>query len=169
METILHTLSQLGIDGPSMVFYLVNFGSLLVLLTVILYKPLLGYLEKRQKAISDSVTEAQQLQELLDKERSEMAASREAMRAEITEQLESMKKHLREQEATMLKEIEEKRSLLLAQAKEQIDAEKASIMKEVEGKTIEMIKQVVLYVVQNKVPENVVTDSVNEAWKSYTS
>ena len=165
----LETLSQFGIDVWSMVFYLVNFGVLLVVLTFLLYRPILSFLEKRQKAIADSVTEADELKKLLEEERAEMKRTKEQAQAELKAEVEHVKKTLREQEEKLTKDMEDKRSAMLAEAKAQIDAEKAALLKDAEAKTLSIIKEVVLYVVQNKVPQDVVHASVEEAWSSYKS
>ena len=48
-------LSKLGINLGHVVFYLVNTGLLLTVLTYVLYKPILRFLDKRRDQIRRSV------------------------------------------------------------------------------------------------------------------
>jgi len=65
-------ISALGINLPSLLAQLINFTLLLVLLTVLAYKPLLRVLDERKKRIQEGL------------EASEAAKQRQAARAAAT-------------------------------------------------------------------------------------
>jgi F-type H+-transporting ATPase subunit b len=57
--------AKLGIDWRLLIAQLVNFVILFSALTFLLYKPLIGVLEKRQKKIADSLKDAERIGEEL--------------------------------------------------------------------------------------------------------
>ncbi len=61
-------MTQLGINLPSLIIYLVNFGILLAVLYVLAYKPLLRAIDQRSERIADSLAAA-------DRARDEAASS----------------------------------------------------------------------------------------------
>ena len=62
----MEALEKLGINPMSILLYLINLGSVLLVLTYLLYKPVLGFLDKRRKQISDSIQEAEILRDKFD-------------------------------------------------------------------------------------------------------
>ena len=59
------------------------------------------------------------------------------------------------------------RSEMMAKAQSEIDEKKASIMKDAEAATMILIKKVIFEIVKNKVPENVIQESIKDAWQQY--
>ena len=57
--------AKLGIDWRLLIAQLINFVILFLALTFLLYKPLIGVLEKRQKKIADSLRDAERISEEL--------------------------------------------------------------------------------------------------------
>jgi F-type H+-transporting ATPase subunit b len=71
--------AKLGIDWRLLIAQLVNFAVLFAALTFLLYKPLIGVLEKRQKKIADSLKDAERIgQELKSAEAKSLAVLTEA-------------------------------------------------------------------------------------------
>ena len=71
-------MTQLGINLPSLIIYLFNFGILLGVLYVLAYKPLLRAIDQRAERISDSLAAA-------DRARDEAASSRAAIAEQLNE------------------------------------------------------------------------------------
>ena len=71
-------LIQLGVNTWSLIFYLVNFGILVVVLYFFAYKPLLRAMDQRSERISDSLAAA-------DRARDEAASSRSAIEEQLNE------------------------------------------------------------------------------------
>ena len=55
-------LANLGINTQSLIIYIVNFGILVLVLNRYLFKPLAGFLDKRQNNIKQSLEEANTIQ-----------------------------------------------------------------------------------------------------------
>lgn len=71
-------ITDLGINGPSLIAYVVNFVILLGILSVFAYKPLLRVLDQRSERIRESL-------EAADRARDEAAASRETIEGRLDE------------------------------------------------------------------------------------
>ena len=69
-------LDKLGIDGPSLIAFLINFFILFGLLTLILYKPVTRMLDQRSAKIKESLEQAERM-------RQESVRAEEAVKAEI--------------------------------------------------------------------------------------
>ncbi len=158
-------LQKLGIDGWSMLLYLVNTGLLLVLLTKLLYRPLLSMLDERRDTIRRNLHETELLKQRFAEEtkqrEKETRAAMDRLQADIVlakEQAESRVK-------TLLANAEQERDALLEKARIQIQAEKGRLLKEVEVESRKRIEQTILFVLKNKIPEATVRASVEEAWK----
>ena len=71
-------ITDLGINGPSLLAYLINFVLLLGILTLFAYKPLLRVLDQRTERIRESL-------EAAERARNEAASSREAIEEQLNE------------------------------------------------------------------------------------
>ena len=71
-------IADLGINGPSLIAYLINFVLLLAILTLFAYKPLMRVLDQRSERIRESL-------EAADRAREEAASSREAIEEQLNE------------------------------------------------------------------------------------
>ena len=75
---VLLGITELGVNLPSLIAYLVNFIILLGILGIFAYKPLLRMLDERTARIRESL-------EAADRAREDAAASQEAIQEQITE------------------------------------------------------------------------------------
>lgn len=162
-------LSTLGIDPLSILVYILNIGLPLLVLTYVVSKPLLKFLDERRDKIRRSVEEAQLLKEELDKKAEEaLEASRKAEET-LKQEMENLRKFTEEKRAELTAEMEAARAEMLAKADVDITRRKNEIMQDAEKATLVLIQKIVLHIVQNKVPAEVVEASVKEAWKDYSS
>lgn len=160
-------LSKLGIEPWNILIYILNTGLLLTVLIYVLYKPILRILDERRKQIKDSVEEAQILKVELDKRSIEAKEATAKAEAELKKEMENLRKFTEEKRAELIADMDKARSEMLAKAEEDITRRKGEILKDAEATTLELIKKIVLHIVQNKVPEEVIQDSIKSAWKVY--
>ena len=71
-------ITDLGINGPSLIAYLINFVLLLGILTLFAYKPLLKVLDQRSERIRESL-------EAADRARADAAGSQQAIEDQLNE------------------------------------------------------------------------------------
>ncbi|MFA6024125.1 MAG: hypothetical protein WC777_02835 [Candidatus Gracilibacteria bacterium] len=162
-------LATLGIDPLSILLYLLNTGLLLVVLIYVLYKPILRYLDQRRDQIRRSVEEAQLLKVELDKKSVEAEEASKKAEETLKREMENLRKFTEDKRAELTAEMEMARNEMLAKADADITRRKEELMKDAERATMDLIKKVVLHIVQNKVPEEVVEASIQDSWKQFNS
>jgi F-type H+-transporting ATPase subunit b len=162
-------LSKLGIDPLSILLYLLNTGLLLIVLIYVLYKPILRYLDERRDQIRRSVHEAQILKEELDKKSVEAEEASKKAEETLKREMENLRKFTEEKRAELTAEMEAARAEMLAKADADITRRKMEILQDAEKATMDLIKKVVLHIVQNKVPGDVVEASIKDSWKQFNS
>lgn len=108
-------LSTLGVQWNTLIAQLINYGILLVALTVLLYKPILKLLDERRDRIAKSMEESKKIEQQLK----EMEKSRQAA----------------------MKELDQKASALLADAKKQADGSRAEMMKAAEQEVAALMER----------------------------
>ncbi len=108
-------LSALGIDWGMLIAQLINYGVLLIALTVLLYRPVLKLLDERTMKIKQSMEDAKKL----------------------SEQLKDMEK----QQSKAMKELDAKGAAILAEAKKQAEHSKADIVKAAQTEADAILKK----------------------------
>lgn len=161
----MEVLQKLGIDWWSMLLYLVNTGLLLVLLTKLLYKPLLKIMDERRETVRKNLEETEHLKQSFAEQTSlreqEMKASMERLQAEVL----AAKKQAEERVQVLMADAEKDRERLLEDARKQIKSEKDRLMKDLESDVRKRIEDTILFVLKNKLPSETVQKSVESAWK----
>ncbi|TSC99853.1 MAG: F-type H+-transporting ATPase subunit b [Candidatus Peregrinibacteria bacterium Greene1014_49] len=108
-------LNALGIDLGVLISQLINYGILLVALTVLLYRPILKLLDERKDRIAKSMEDSKKIEHQLK----EMETSRKAA----------------------MKELDQKSSALLAEAKKQADTSRSELMKAAEQEVSALLER----------------------------
>ncbi len=158
-------LMKLGIDGWGVLLYVVNFGILLAVLTRFLYRPLMKAIDARQKLITDNVAAAEQLRAGFEKEAAQQKADTAAHVARLEAELAQAKTAADAQAKKLLAEAEERKAKLLAETQQQIEAMKVAVKKDLEADMLRTMKHVVTAVLRDRVPAEIVQESVRDAWK----
>lgn len=160
-------LASLGIDLWSIVLYLVNTGVLLAVLTYFLYKPLMKFMDERRKKIKDSIEEAQSLRDEFAAELAKTQKEKEKVEAELREELQKLHKFTDQKRAELVKEMEAARADMMQKAQAEIDQKKEQLIKDAEADVKRLMSQIILQIVENQVPEEVIQGSIKDAWKHY--
>ncbi len=163
----METLLTLGIDWQSLIIYLVNFGVLFVIVGKYVLPKILQHLDDRKNTIEGSIEEANKLKDSFQKKLAEIEKEKEEAKIQLLNEIEEVKKTLDTQRQALTESMEQERHQMLETASKEINERKEMLMKEVEEHMLEVVKKMVLFVVQNKLPEDVVKESVNDAWKEY--
>ncbi len=160
-------LDQLGISLDSILIYLVNYGVLLAVLSYLLYKPINNFTTKRRETIKGQLEQASDIKKEFEQELENLKAEKLLAEKQLQSELKSMKEYISDKKKELLEEIDSKRSQMLEKAQQEIDEAKASMIKEVETDLLKKMSQIILEVLNNKVPAEVITESVSEAWAEY--
>lgn len=160
-------LASLGIDPWGMLLYLLGTGVVLVALTYYLYKPIIKFVDERRKQIKDSIDEARNLQATFTKQLEESELKRQETEQELKTELEKLHKFTEQKKAELISEMEEARGNMMQKAQKEIDERKANLIKEAEKEILNLMSKIILNIVENKVPANVIEESVQSAWQTY--
>lgn len=161
----MEALDKLGIDLKSMLVYVVNFGIILFIMARYAYKPILNILDKRRNIIEGSLNEAETLKKEFQRKMTEIEQEKKDTEQKLKQELENLKKYTEQKRDELIKDMDIQRAQMMEQAHAEIEQKMAEIMNSAEKKTQELIKKIVLWIVHNKVPTEVIQESIGEAWE----
>lgn len=161
-------LLTLGIDPWAIVVYLGNTGLVIAVLTYLIYKPVLRILDKRREIIASGLDEAQNLQAIFEKRLAETEAQGKEAEEKFRHELEKLKSYTEEKKAELLADMERSRNEMLTKADEEIRKRKDSLLQEAEKDIKMLMAKIILDIVENKVPENVIEESIASGWNKYS-
>lgn len=131
-------MEKLGIQPSLLVAQVVNFAIIVVVLTKLLYKPILGVLEKRKREIAQglAITEKMQQEEEKFKERKEKMLLE--VRKEGHEVIEEARKQAKVEEKEILATAREEASEVMAKGKAEVERMRAALSKNLEAESIKL-------------------------------
>lgn len=160
-------LLTLGIDPLAIVVYLANTGLVLFVLLKLIYKPVFKIIDERRTIIINSMEEAKQLQVQFEKKLQEAEQKTKKVEVELKEELTNLHKYTEEKRSELIAEMDQARNDMLQKAQEEIERRKADLIKEAENDIKKIMARVILDIVENKVPENVIEESIHSSWKQF--
>jgi len=163
----MESLGRLGIDVWSLLVYAVNLGLIVFILAKFFTKPLLDAIDKRRNQISDNINEAERFKNELVKQKDLMEKEKEALRAKVEEEMRTFNLSIDKRKKDAEAEIEASKAKMLADIKRVMDEEKANLQANVKKEVAALVEKMVLYIVNNKIPREVVEDSTKDAWNLY--
>lgn len=165
---MMEKLLTLGIDPFAMLVYMANTGLVLIILTKLLYKPVLRILDQRRDMVNKSMTEAENLREAFEKQVAEVEKQKKQTEMELKEEISKLHKFTEEKRIQLVAEMEAAKSAMIHKAQEEIETRKAGMMKEIEHDVKMLMGKVILDIVENKVPEKVIEESISSSWKNFS-
>jgi F-type H+-transporting ATPase subunit b len=130
---------KLGIDGKLLLFQAINFLVLLFILRKVLYKPLLGFLEKRRKKIEEGLAKAEKFEaEWLKIKEREKEITEKAEKSAV-QIMEKARISAQAKEKEMSQEAREKSEKIIEEAKKEVVMEKEKALGELKGETADFI------------------------------
>lgn len=131
-------MDQLGINWQGLLAQIVNFGILLFLLRMVLYKPVLNMLNQRSEKIRDSLQRAEEMKQAAERAKEEHAALVEQGRKEgqaIISRAEQIAARMREEAQTQARTEAEQ---FLAQARAEIERDKQRAIAELRAQVADL-------------------------------
>jgi F-type H+-transporting ATPase subunit b len=131
-------MEQLGIDTSLLLAQIVNFSIIMFVLTKLLYKPILGMLEKRRKEIEAglSLTEKMRLEEEKMKEKKDKMT--EGARKDARRLLEEAKKEAQEQEKRIVSEAHVQAAAIIEKGKAEVERQQEQMRKDLEKEAVDL-------------------------------
>jgi|CXWL01.1.fsa_nt_gi F-type H+-transporting ATPase subunit b len=163
----MEALAKLGIDINSILIYLINFGILFAVVAYFITGPVVRMLEKRRKEIEGNLNKAETIKREFVDERKKLEKERDAVRVEMETQLSHMKKELESKRKQQEEAMDLKKAKMMEDMRSVMEEEKGKIMENAEKQTLDLISKVLMHIVSNKIPQEVIQESVRDAWKTY--
>ncbi|HLG72682.1 MAG TPA: F0F1 ATP synthase subunit B [Chloroflexota bacterium] len=140
----------LGIDGPRLIFQIVNFLILLFLLQRLLFKPILRLMDQRATKIRESIDEAHRMQQLADEIREMNEKVREDAKRDANEILEGARRMAEQYEASERERARKEADLFLERQREEIQLERDRAIAEVRRIVVDLAIDAAGKVVEQK-------------------
>ena len=160
-------LDQLGISLDSILIYLVNYGVLLAVLSYLLYNPIRNFTTKRRETIVNQLEEAEMIKKEFTTQLENLKAEKLETEKKLQTELDSMRSFVTEKKKELISEMEAERKKMLEKTAQEIAEAKEQMVSEVEVELQKKMSQIILEVISNKVPKEVISQSVTEAWSEY--
>jgi F-type H+-transporting ATPase subunit b len=136
MEAITNTL---GLNWPGLIWHLINFGVLLFLLRLVLFKPIVTMLDARAQRVRDSMEQA----DLARRQAEQAEADRQALLLETRREAEQIRARADDQAKRILADAEARAKERQALAEQQAEATARQIedrvMAQVRGQLADMV------------------------------
>jgi F-type H+-transporting ATPase subunit b len=149
----LEALGALGITPAGLIAYIINFGLLVVLLQMFLYKPVKNRLAERQQRIAESLEAADRASEEAAQQRQEfekeLAQAREKAQEEAREAAEKTEKMRQE----ILEDARKEAEAIKSQAREEAEAERQQVMADLRQQAAELAMQIARKIVGETIDE----------------
>lgn len=158
-------LAKIGIDLPSVLFYLLNFGVIVIILAKFVYKPALKSLDDRREAIRKNLEESTSLKEDFAREIKEQKRLREMESRKLNESIDKIKYEAEEKQKEYLKEAEAERDRMISEAKQQSETMKNELTTLVEKELLSKVNIIVNEAVKRKLTGEEATIYIYKAWK----
>lgn len=160
-------LANLGISLESVVIYILNYGLLLAVLTYLLYDPIVKFTDKRRETIKGQLEEASLIKEEFASQLESLKSDKLDAEKTLQKEIESLRTYVADKKKELISEMEAERKSMLEKAQLEIAEAKEHMISEVEKDLQKKMSQIILEVISNKVPKEVITESVTEAWSEY--
>ena len=161
----MEALQRLGIDGASIIFYLVNYGVLFFILNKFVIRPLTKKMDERSSQIRTNLQEAEQLRIDFQTEMARKTAEASNRDQRLSLELAAIRENAEQQAQRLMKEAEKQREQLLTKTNEDISAMKDRLLSDIEQDLLGRIEKIVRHVLTEAgSDEKMVASSVKTAW-----
>jgi len=157
-------VAPIGIDGYSILQYLLSYGILLAVLGYFMYPKLIKVIDERRSAIKNNLENAEKLQLELEKQVASHIKEKKDLLEDFRVEREKALKEIAEKRKTMLKEVEEQTEKLRTESQNKIDQQQRGLILGAEDKLVMIMKSILKDVLVD-VPEETIEKSVVNAWK----
>lgn len=162
-------LDNLGINLWSVLIHFVNIFSLVLILTFVLYKPLLKMMSERKRKIVTSIDEIEILKKEFDEKLMTMRQERESLHATYQEQMSKGQKEVEEQKAILLAEMQTTREKLLQETQHEMEMQKKEILQTVQKEVLTAMQKIVTTVIKSNMDTPTIAKSVQDQWEKHLS
>ena len=159
-------MDKLGIEPSLFIAQLINVTIIMVLLNWLMYKPILGMLEKRKKKIQEGLELTEKMRLEWEKMDEKKAKLMEEARIDALKLIEEAKKQAKSEEHVVLEETRKKSDDMIEKAKREIAELKLSMDKQVRREAValavEMTKRILGNVMSKELQHTIVRKQMKD-------
>jgi F-type H+-transporting ATPase subunit b len=141
-------MEQLGINGPLLLFQLINFGAIVAVLSALLYKPVRNMLNERTERIEQSIRESEQVKQQLANAKRDYDAEIAKARQEAATILAQARDRAKAQEAEIVAQAREEADRIREDGRIQASRERDQMLREIKGQLAELVTMTATQVLQ---------------------
>ncbi len=131
-------MDKLGIEPKLLLAQIINFAIIVVVLSKLLYKPILDMLEKRKKEIAEGLSLTQKMREEEEKLEQRKQKMLQTTRKEAQDIIEEARKQAVEEEKEIIAAAHKEAEAIMVKEKADIERARAEMEKEVQKSAIEL-------------------------------
>ncbi len=162
-------MDKLGIE-PSLLFaQFVNFAIIMILLNWLLYKPILGMLEKRKKKIQEGLELTEKMRLEWEKMDEKKARFMEEARIDGLKLIEEAKRQAKGEERVILEETRKKSDDMIEKAKREIAELKVSMEKQVRHEAVSLAVEMTKRILENVMSKELQNTTLKRQMKDLES
>lgn len=144
-------MDALGINWTLLLAQAINFGAMVVILHILLYKPVRKMLAERTERIEQSLREAEEVKKQLANAKSSYEEEIRRARQEAAEIIAQAQERARAQEAEILAQARQDAERIRAEAREQGERERHQLLSEVKDQLADLVILTASRVLQSEV------------------
>jgi F-type H+-transporting ATPase subunit b len=144
-------MEALGINWALLLAQALNFGAMIVILHVLLYKPVRKMLSERTERIEQSLNEAEEVKKQLADAKSGYEEEIKRARQEAAEIISQAQERARTQEAEIVAQARQDAERIRADAREQGERERNQLLSEVKDQLAELVALTASRVLQSEI------------------
>lgn len=164
-------MDKLGVEPFQLLIQIFNFIVMFLVLSKLLYKPILKILEERRKKIEEGLRYAEKIKKDLeenDKKREEIISE---AKNEARKIIEEGKKSGRQMEAEIIEKAHQEAQEIIAKGRSELSLERIEMEKQLRGQTIEiatsMAESILSRILDKKYQTDVINKKIRELEKIY--
>lgn len=165
---MVETLGKIGIDLSSVLIYVVDIGVLFGVIAYFVTGPVLNMMDSRRNIIKDNLEQAERIKQEFQKEREHAEKEKKAFRQDMEHQMMMLQKNLEEKRKTQEEALSLKKAKMMEEIRSMMEEEKKSLIQQAEKDVLQLIAKVISHIVSNKIPQEIVKESVEESWKNFS-
>lgn len=131
-------MDKIGVEPVALLTQIINFLLMVLILSKILYKPILKMLDERKKKIEEGLKYTEKMQLEMEKLEKKKAEVLDKAREEVKKIVEEGKKAGKSVEADIIKSAHEEAKQIIESGKKEIDSEKAKMLKNLHRETVDV-------------------------------
>ena len=131
-------MDKLGIEPKLLIAQIINFSIIVMVLSKLLYKPILTMLEKRKKEIAEGLQLTEKMREEEEKFQQKKAKMLETTRKEAQQIIEEARKQAKEEEKEIIADAHTQVEHMLQKGKAEIELQREHMEKEVHQSAVEL-------------------------------